>query len=139
MPPDALTSLGGYPGDDGKGLALFSKLDRAKMTGDFLAAADWLKARPDSRSKLGAVGFCFGGGVVNQLTKYPSVSKFVHAEAQFGTDRTRRVTADYDQPISERFGGTSFRLNVEGSGKIGWVKGGGVLTRSTVMRPGPAP
>ncbi len=54
------------------------------------------------------------GGVVNQSTKYPSASKFVHAEAQFGSDRTRRVTADYDQPISERFGGTSFRLNVMG-------------------------
>jgi carboxymethylenebutenolidase len=65
--PDALTSLGGYPGDDEKGLALFSQLDRAKMTEDFLAAATWLRARPDSTGKLGAVGFCFGGGVVNQL------------------------------------------------------------------------
>jgi carboxymethylenebutenolidase len=65
--PDALTSLGGYPGDDEKGLALFSQLDRAKMTEDFLATATWLRARPDSTGKLGAVGFCFGGGVVNQL------------------------------------------------------------------------
>jgi carboxymethylenebutenolidase len=65
--PDALTSLGGYPGDDEKGLALFSQLDRAKMTEDFVAAATWLRARPDSTGKLGAVGFCFGGGVVNQL------------------------------------------------------------------------
>ena len=53
--PDALTSLGGYPGDDEKGLALFSKLDRAKMTEDFFAAANWLKARPDSTGKLGAL------------------------------------------------------------------------------------
>ena len=65
--PDALTSLGGYPGDDEKGLALFGKLDRGKMTEDFLAAATWLKSRPDGNGKLGAVGFCFGGGVVNQL------------------------------------------------------------------------
>jgi carboxymethylenebutenolidase len=65
--PDALTSLGGYPGDDEKGLALFSQLDRAKMTEDFVAAATWLRARPGSSGKLGAVGFCFGGGVVNQL------------------------------------------------------------------------
>jgi carboxymethylenebutenolidase len=65
--PDALTSLGGYPGDDEKGLALFGQLDRAKMTEDFLTAATWLRARPDSTGKLGAVGFCFGGGVVNQL------------------------------------------------------------------------
>ena len=65
--PDALTSLGGYPGDDEKGLALFQQLDRGKMTEDFLAAARWLKSRPDTTGKLGAVGFCFGGGVVNQL------------------------------------------------------------------------
>ena len=65
--PDALTSLGGYPGDDEKGGALFAKLDRAKMTEDFLAAAMWLKSRSDCTGKLGAVGFCFGGGVVNQL------------------------------------------------------------------------
>src|SRR5437879_7808767 len=53
--PDALTSLGGYPGDDEKGLALFQQLDRGKMTEDFLAAADWLKGRPDGPGKLGAV------------------------------------------------------------------------------------
>src|SRR3954469_25977948 len=65
--PDALTSVGGYPGDDEKGLELFSKLDRGKMTEDFVAAAAWLKSRPDGTGKLGGVGFCFGGGVVNQL------------------------------------------------------------------------
>src|SRR6185503_642066 len=65
--PDALTSVGGYPGDDEKALALFSPLDRAKLGEDFLAAAAWLKSRPDSTGKLGAVGFCFGGGIVNQL------------------------------------------------------------------------
>jgi carboxymethylenebutenolidase len=65
--PDALTSLGGYPGDDEKGLALFQQLDRGKMTEDFLASARWLQSRPDTTGKLGAVGFCFGGGVVNQL------------------------------------------------------------------------
>src|SRR5436853_5987311 len=65
--PDALTSLGGYPGDDERGLALFQQLDRGKMAEDFVAAATWLKERPDTTGKLGAVGFCFGGGVVNQL------------------------------------------------------------------------
>ena len=50
-----------------RALALFGKLDRAKMAEDFFAAAKWLKARPDSTGKLGAVGFCFGGGIVNQL------------------------------------------------------------------------
>ena len=65
--PDGLTSIGGYPGDDEKGAAAFRKVDGKKMFEDFVAAAKWLKARPDSTGKLGAVGFCFGGGVVNQL------------------------------------------------------------------------
>src|SRR5207253_4272686 len=54
--PDGLTSVGGYPGDDEKGNAAFRKVDGKKMTEDFVAAAKWLKARPDSTKKLGAVG-----------------------------------------------------------------------------------
>ncbi|MBV9702028.1 MAG: dienelactone hydrolase family protein, partial [Methylobacteriaceae bacterium] len=65
--PDGLTSVGGYPGDDEKGAALFRQVDGAKMTEDFFAAAMWLKARPDGTGRLGALGFCFGGGIVNQL------------------------------------------------------------------------
>jgi carboxymethylenebutenolidase len=65
--PDGLTSVGGYPGDDEKGGELFGKVDRAKMTEDFVAAATWLKSRPDSTGRLGAVGFCFGGGIANTL------------------------------------------------------------------------
>ena len=65
--PDGLTSVGGYPGDDEKGAALFKKVDPAKMQADFLAAAEWLRTLPDSTGKIGAVGFCFGGGVVNKL------------------------------------------------------------------------
>ena len=65
--PDGLTSVGGYPGSDEKGAAAFRTVDGKKMTEDFVAAAKWLKARPDSTGKLGAVGFCFGGGIVNQL------------------------------------------------------------------------
>jgi carboxymethylenebutenolidase len=65
--PDGLTSVGGYPGDDEKGAALFNQVDKTKMTKDFIAAAQWLKARPDSTGKLGALGFCFGGNIVNTL------------------------------------------------------------------------
>ncbi|MGE4064413.1 MAG: dienelactone hydrolase family protein [Rhodospirillaceae bacterium] len=65
--PDALSSVGGYPGDDFRGGELFSKLDAAKRTNDFLAAAQWLKARPDCTGKICATGFCFGGGLSNTL------------------------------------------------------------------------
>ena len=65
--PDGLTSVGGYPGDDEKGAAAFKQVDGKKMTEDFVASAMWLKKRNDSTGKLGAVGFCFGGGMVNQL------------------------------------------------------------------------
>ena len=65
--PDGLTSVGGFPGTDEAGAAAFRKVDGTKMFEDFVAAANWLKARPDSTGKLGAVGFCFGGGIVNQL------------------------------------------------------------------------
>ncbi len=65
--PDGLTSVGGYPGDDEKGAQLFGQVDRAKMGEDFVAAAMWLKGRPDCTGKIGVVGFCFGGGVANNL------------------------------------------------------------------------
>ena len=65
--PDGLTSLGGYPGDDEKGGTMFGQVDRTKMLEDFVAAANWLKARPDCAGKLGAIGFCFGGGIANTL------------------------------------------------------------------------
>ena len=65
--PDGLTSVGGYPGDDERGGQLFGKVDRAKMTEDFIAAINWLKARPDSTGRHGVVGFCFGGAISNTL------------------------------------------------------------------------
>ena len=65
--PDGLTSVGGYPGNDEAGGKLFGTVDRAKMAEDFIAAAKWLKGREDCTGKLGAVGFCFGGGVCNML------------------------------------------------------------------------
>jgi carboxymethylenebutenolidase len=65
--PDGLTSVGGFPGDDYTGGQLFNKVDRGKMGQDFLAAAKWLKARSDCTGKIGATGFCYGGGVANTL------------------------------------------------------------------------
>ena len=66
--PDTLSSVGGYPGDDYKGGQLFSKIDPAKRTEDLIAAARWLKSRPDSTGQIGATGFCFGGSMANQLS-----------------------------------------------------------------------
>src|SRR5437879_1706213 len=57
--PDGLTSVGGYPGDDYKGGQAFMKVDRMKMTEDFVATARWLKSRAGCSGKIGATGFCF--------------------------------------------------------------------------------
>src|ERR1700724_3873381 len=65
--PDGLTSLGGFPGDDYKGVLLFTKVDGKKMTEDMVASAMWLKSRPACTGKIGATGFCFGGGIANTL------------------------------------------------------------------------
>lgn len=73
--PDALFPLGGYPGDEDKARELFQKLDQAKTREDFIAAAEWLKARPETTGKIGAVGFCYGGGIVNFLgTRTPDLA-----------------------------------------------------------------
>jgi len=65
--PDALFPLGGYPGNEDQARDLFGKLDQAKTREDFLAAAGWLRGRSDGNGKMGAVGFCWGGGMVNRL------------------------------------------------------------------------
>ena len=74
--PDALTPLGGYPkeGED-KARELFPKLDQAKTREDFLAATQYIRTRSDCTGKIGAVGFCYGGGVVNFLaTRVPELA-----------------------------------------------------------------
>jgi carboxymethylenebutenolidase len=73
--PDALTPLGGYPGDEDEARELFAKLDQAKTREDFLAALAFLEKRPECNGKVGAVGFCYGGGVVNFLaTRAPQLA-----------------------------------------------------------------
>jgi carboxymethylenebutenolidase len=65
--PDALTPVGGYPGDEDKARELFAKLDVGKRAEDLLTAFGYLKSRPECSGKIGAVGFCVGGGIVNQM------------------------------------------------------------------------
>jgi carboxymethylenebutenolidase len=73
--PDALTPLGGYPGDEDKARDLFGKLDQQKTHEDFLAAAAWLEKRPECTGKIGVTGFCYGGGIANFLaTRLPELA-----------------------------------------------------------------
>jgi len=73
--PDALTPLGGYPGDEDKARELFAKLDQARTREDFLAALGFLQQRPECSGKVGAVGFCYGGGMVGFLaTRAPELA-----------------------------------------------------------------
>ena len=65
--PDALTPLGGYPGNDDDGRELQRQRDREEMTEDFIAAVNFLGDHPDTTGRIGAVGFCFGGGMVLEL------------------------------------------------------------------------
>ena len=127
--PDALTSLGGYPGDDEKGLALFNQLDRAKMTEDFVAAATWLKAHPDSTGKLGAVGFCFGGGVVNQLAVRMG-SEFAAGVPFYGVQPSAADTAKIKAPIKAQYGELDTRIT------DGWPAFDTALTEAHVPHEG---
>ncbi|WP_184548995.1 dienelactone hydrolase family protein [Mucilaginibacter sp. FT3.2] len=67
LAPDALTPLGGYPGNDEAGRALQSKRDKGEMEEDFIAAYNYLKTHPGCNGKVGVVGFCFGGGIANTM------------------------------------------------------------------------
>jgi len=108
--PDGLTSVGGYPGNDEEGAVAFRKVDGKKMTEDFVAAAKWLKARPDSTRKLGAVGFCFGGGMVNQLAVRlgPELNAGVAFYGrQAGVDDVPKISA----PLLFNYAGNDQRIN----------------------------
>jgi carboxymethylenebutenolidase len=76
--PDALTPLGGYPGDDDKGREMQSKRDKNEMLEDFIAAYEYLKLQGDCNGKIGVVGFCFGGGIANLMAvRLPDLSAAV--------------------------------------------------------------
>ena len=76
--PDALFTLGGYPGDEDKARELFQTLDQTKTQEDFVNAAQYLKKLPEGNGKVGAVGFCYGGGVSNAAAvAYPELAAAV--------------------------------------------------------------
>jgi carboxymethylenebutenolidase len=108
--PDGLTSVGGYPGSDEKGAEAFRKVDGKKMTEDFVAAAKWLKARSDSTGKLGAVGFCFGGGMVNQLAV--RLGKDMNAGVAFyGRQAAVADVPKISAPLLFQYAGNDQRIN----------------------------
>src|SRR5712671_6313990 len=108
--PDGLTSVGGYPGDDEKGGALFGKVDRAKMNEDLLAAAYWLKSRPDCTGKIGAVGFCFGGGIVNTLAVRMG-SDLSAGVPFYGRQPSAADAAKIKAPLLLHYAGLDTRIN----------------------------
>ena len=108
--PDGLTSVGGYPGDEQKGVALFRTVDGKKMTEDFVASAYWLKKRPDSTGRLGAVGFCFGGGMVNQLAV--RLGKDLNAGVAFyGNQAGVADVPKIHAPLMFQYAGNDQRIN----------------------------
>lgn len=75
LAPDGLTSVGGYPGTDDEGRELQKTVDTTKLLNDFFAGFEYLKGRDDCTGKVGAVGFCYGGGVVNAIAvAYPELA-----------------------------------------------------------------
>ena len=127
--PDGLTSVGGYPGDDEKGLALFVKVDRAKMLEDFLAAAMWLKSRPDCTGKLGAVGLCFGGGIVNQLAVRMGPD-LAAAVPFYGAQPSAADAAKIKASINAQYGELDTRITA------GWPAFDAALTEAHVTHEG---
>jgi carboxymethylenebutenolidase len=107
--PDALTPVGGYPGDEEKAAQLFSQLDPGKRTEDLLAAAGFLKSRPESTGKIGAVGFCFGGTVVNMMAvRIPDLGAAVPF---YGGQPSAADTAKIKAPLLIHYAGLDERLN----------------------------
>ncbi len=107
--PDALTPLGGYPGDEEKGAQLFAQLDPAKRTEDLVAAADYLKTRPDCTGKIGVVGFCFGGTTANIVaTRMPDLAAAVPF---YGGQPSAEAAARIKAPLLIHYAGNDERIN----------------------------
>ncbi len=109
LAPDALTPLGGYPGDEDKARTEFAKLDQAKTRQDFLASYAALKARPDASGKIGAVGFCYGGGMVHYLsTQLPDLAAGIPF---YGNHPAAEEAAKVKAPLQIHFAGVDERIN----------------------------
>jgi carboxymethylenebutenolidase len=107
--PDALFPLGGYPGTEDKARELFGKLEQPKIREDFVTAVGWLKARPETNGKVGAVGFCYGGGMVNFLaTRVPELAAGV---AFYGSGPTLEDVPKIKAPLIIQSAEVDERIN----------------------------
>ncbi len=107
--PDALTPLGGYPGDEEKAVKAFATLDAAKRTEDLVTGAQLLKARPECTGKIGAVGFCFGGGIANMLAvRLPDLGGAVPF---YGVQPSADDVAKIKAPLLIHYAGLDERIN----------------------------
>jgi carboxymethylenebutenolidase len=107
--PDALAPLGGYPGDEDKARELFAKLDQAKTREDFLAALAFLEKRPECSGKVGTVGFCYGGGMVNFLaTRAPELAAGV---SFYGDQPPAEEVATIKAPLLVHYAEKDDRIN----------------------------
>ena len=108
--PDALHSKGGYPGNDDEGRSLQSSLDRAKIEQDFIAAARFIKGHDQGNGKLGAVGFCFGGYIVNMLAA--AIPETLNAGVPFyGTPAAKELRKNIKAPLMIQLAELDRRVN----------------------------
>ena len=135
LAPDGLTSVGGDPPgvvdptEDVKGAALFKSVDPDKMMQDFFAASAWLQARADGTGKIGATGFCFGGGVANQLAVHMG-SGLSAAVPYYGTAPKTEDVARIKAPINAQYGETDTRITA------GWAAYDAALSAAGVPHEG---
>ena len=110
LAPDAPSPLGGYPGNDDKGRELQAKRKPEEMTEDFIAGAEFLKSHPRSTGKVGAVGFCFGGGMVNTLAV--RIPKTIAAAVPFyGRQPREEDVPRIEAPLLIHYAGLDTRIN----------------------------
>ncbi|WP_420862090.1 YghX family hydrolase [Algirhabdus cladophorae] len=107
--PDGLTPLGGYPGTDEEGRAMQKQLDRVKLMEDFFAAFEFLVGHEGSTGKVGAVGFCYGGGVCNALAvAYPNMGASVPF---YGRQASAEDVPSIEAPLLLHYGELDERVN----------------------------
>jgi carboxymethylenebutenolidase len=109
LAPDGLTPLGGYPGTDDEGKEMQRKLDKAKLQEDFIAAHGVLMADGNSNGKVGAVGFCYGGGVCNAMAvRLPDLAASVPF---YGRQAAAEDVPKIQAPLLLHYAGLDERIN----------------------------